>query len=83
MTRDCKNVHKLAKGFVQYNMYRPSTYATRSVTVMRLPTGEMTFLPSGLKMRLPLLYTLPHTLFNLYAVDIFYGSISSAHTLLK
>jgi hypothetical protein len=43
----------------------------------------MTFLPSGLKMRLSLLYTLPHTLFNLYAVDIFYGSISSAHTLLK
>lgn len=39
-------------------------YFTRSKTVTRLPTGESRQVPSGVKRRLPLLYTVPSRLEN-------------------
>lgn len=41
-----------------------ATYLTRSKTDTRLPTGEITELPSGEKSTFPWRYTVPHKLLN-------------------
>lgn len=50
------------------------TYWTRSKTETRLPTGESKQVPSGVKSRFPLRYTVPKRLEN-WAVSTFVGHI--------
>lgn len=44
--------------------YKKKAHLTRSKTVTRLPTGDSRHVPSGLKQRFPLLYTVPSRLEN-------------------
>jgi len=46
------------------------THPFKSNTVTRLPTGLMSVLPSGVNVKLPQRYTVPHKLLNLKAYFI-------------